>query len=48
MENNNPAIDERFIALEQENATKAKALAEFTKTITDAYQAVYAEQKKQN
>ena len=48
MENNNPAIDERFTALEQENATKAKALAEFTKTITDAYQAVYAEQKKQN
>jgi hypothetical protein len=43
MEHNNPAIDERFTALEQENATKATALEQFTKTLTDAYQAVYKE-----
>ena len=34
MEHNNPAIDERFIALEKENATKTTQLAEFTKTLT--------------
>jgi hypothetical protein len=34
MEFNNPAIDERFTTLEQENATKTTSLAEFTKTLT--------------
>jgi hypothetical protein len=48
MELNNPAIDERFIALEQDSVTNTTSLAAFTKTLTEAYQTVYEEKKKQN
>jgi hypothetical protein len=46
MESNNTAIDERFIVLENDNSNKSTTLAEFTKTLTDAYRTVYEEQKK--
>ena len=41
MESNNTAIDERFIVLETDSVNKSKTLAEFTKTLTDAYRTVY-------
>jgi hypothetical protein len=43
IDNNNTAIDERFSALEQDSATKSSTLAEFTKSITEAYRTVYEE-----
>jgi hypothetical protein len=46
MESNNTAIDERFIVLENDNLNKSTTLADFTKTLTDAYRTVYEEQKK--
>ena len=47
MDNNNSAIDERFIVLEKDSATKSSDLAEFTKQITDTYRTVYEEVKTQ-
>ena len=41
MDSNNTAIDERFIVLEQDSATKSSTLAEFTKNVTEAYRTVY-------
>ena len=47
MDNNNSAIDERFIVLEEDSATKSSHLTEFTKQITDTYRTVYEELKTQ-
>jgi hypothetical protein len=43
MEFNNSAINERFIVLEKDSATKTTTLAAFTKTLTEAYRTVYEE-----
>jgi phage host-nuclease inhibitor protein Gam len=43
MDSNNTAIDERFIELEADNANKTTTIAEFTKTLTEAYRTFYEE-----
>jgi hypothetical protein len=47
MDSNNTAIDERFVILETDSATKSSTLADFTKKVTEAYKTVYEEQQKQ-
>ena len=43
MESNNSSIDERFTILETDSTNKSNTLAEFTKTLTDAYRTVFDE-----
>jgi hypothetical protein len=43
MDSNNTAIDERFVIIETDSATKSSTLADFTKKVTEAYKTVYEE-----
>jgi hypothetical protein len=43
MDSNNTAIHDRFTVLEQDSTAKASAIAEFSKTITEAYRKVSEE-----